>query len=65
MGNWIIYHKGTDTILAIDEDVVAINVSNLNDEEFDNFFNEEETKELAEIHGKPLSDELFTEMLGE
>ena len=62
MGNWVVYHRGTGTYFSVDDDAFAINVSELDDEKFNDFFDEHDLDEIVDTHGFRLSDELFDEV---
>lgn len=62
---WIVFHKGTGTFFAIEDEVVAVDVSKLTETDFEDFFDETEIEQLADTHGIPLSDELFDSLLKE
>lgn len=65
MSNWIVYHRGTGTFFSIDDDSFAVNVSELNDEVFDDFFDENDIENVLDTHGVRLSDGLFDQLIGE
>ena len=65
MGNWVIYHKGTGTFFAVDSDVVAIDVSKLDDDTFERFFGGVAEEEIANAYGKALDDSVLDTLIGE
>lgn len=65
MGNWLVYHRGTGTYFSIDDEAFVIDVSKLDDEKFDDFFDEHDLDEVVDTHGVRLSDELFDELFNQ
>ena len=62
MGNWLVYHRGSGTYFSIDDEAFVIDVSKLDDEKFNDFFDEHDLDEVVDTHGVRLSDELFDEL---
>ena len=59
MSNFILVHAGTGTFFSVDDEAFLVNVSDLNDAEFDQFFEEEDVEPIVNKYGFKLSDEFF------
>jgi hypothetical protein len=59
MSNFILVHAGTGTFFSVDDEAFVVNVSDLNDEEFEQFFEEEDVEPIVNKYGFKLNDEFF------
>jgi hypothetical protein len=59
MSNFILVHAGTGTFFSVDDEAFLVNVSDLNDAEFDQFFEEEDVEPIVNKYGFKLTDEFF------
>jgi hypothetical protein len=59
MSNFILVHAGTGTFFSVDDEAFLVNVSDLNDAEFDQFFEEEDVEPIVDKYGFKLTDEFF------
>jgi hypothetical protein len=59
MSNFILVHAGTGTFFSVDDEAFLVNVSDLDDAEFDQFFEEEDVEPIVNKYGFKLTDEFF------
>jgi hypothetical protein len=59
MSNFILVHAGTGTFFSVDDEAFLVNVSDLNDAEVEQFFEEEDVEPIVDKYGFKLTDEFF------